>query len=270
MYRPAVHLWPALVLLLVAIGLAPLGWPSASLADSTDPEPAAFATVDSSEPRQTLEVTITPREWFPTDLAVEEYDPWQPFNEGTFAFNRQFDRFLLKPVATVWDKVLPDLVQRSLRNVLDNVGMPRRVVNNLLQGKGEKAAREFSRFLVNSLLGLGGLFDVAKSEFGIEASDEDTGQTLGVWGAEPGPYLVLPFLPPLTVRDGIGAVVDLALDPASYFAPFVALAGVTGGKAVNERSLNLELYQSVEEGAVDLYSAVRNAYLQRRDKQISE
>lgn len=165
---------------------------------------------------------------------------------------------------------MPGPVQRSLKNAMVNLGMPRRLVNNVLQGEGGGAAREVGRFLINSTLGVGGLFDVAKSVFALEASDRDTGQTLGVWGVEPGPYLVLPILPPLTVRDGFGAVVDLALDPLTYFLPFVALAGMTGGKTVNERSLNLEMYQSVEEGAVDMYSAVRNAYLQRRQKQIRE
>ncbi|MBI3780035.1 MAG: VacJ family lipoprotein [candidate division NC10 bacterium] len=200
---------------------------------------------------------------------IEEYDPWEPFNEAMFSFNRQFDRFVLKPLATVWDKIVPDPVQTSLKNALDNAAMPRRLVNNLLQRKVEGAGREAGRFLVNSTIGVAGFFDVAKS-VGLEKSEADTGQTLGVYGSGPGPYLVLPFLPPLTVRDGIGAVADAALDPLWYVATAAAPLGMKGGKIVNDRSLNLEFYENVEESVVDLYSAVRNAYLQRRQQAIQQ
>ncbi len=200
---------------------------------------------------------------------IEEYDPWEPFNEAMFSFNRQFDRFVLKPLATAWDKAIPDPVQTSLRDALDNAAMPRRLVNNLLQGKVAGAGREAGRFLVNSTVGVAGFFDVAKG-LGLEKSEADTGQTLGVYGSDPGPYLVLPFLPPLTVRDGIGAVADAALDPLWYVAPIAAPWGMRGGKIVNDRSLNLELYENVEESVVDLYSAVRNAYLQRRQQAIQQ
>jgi len=201
---------------------------------------------------------------------VEEYDPWEPYNETMFSFNhRVVDRYLLKPVATAWDKALPDLVQRGLSNAFDNLGMPRRVVNNLLQLKFKRAGYELTRFILNTTIGVAGLFDIAK-EGGIDKSDEDTGQTLGVYGVSPGPYLILPVLPPLTVRDGVGFVVDMALDPLNYVLPFAATAGKTVGNTVNDRSLNLELFQSVEENTLDLYSAVRNAYLQRRLKAINE
>lgn len=279
--------WVLLVLLVVGAGLVSIGCASSGLAgsreashspvgavrasdeadpvDSGDPEIVRASSDEGSEPIP-LELSIT----LEAEPVIEEYDPWMPFNEGVFAFNRQFDRILLKPVATVWDRVLPDQVQRSLKNAFDNLGMPRRVANNLLQGKGVGAVREVGRFLINSSVGVAGLFDVAKSAFGLRPGDEDTGQTLGVWGFRPGPYLILPILPPLTVRDGIGAAIDLALDPLSYVLPFAALATMAGGKGVNERSLTLDLFQSVEEGAVDLYSAVRNGYLQRRQKQIKE
>lgn len=273
--------WAALLVVLAGALLAGVGCASSGIVKpSMEPAGAApTATSDAEPPRQIaqasgedgsdrviLDLSIASE----TEPVIEEYDPWMPFNEGTFAFNRQVDRYVLKPAATAWNKIMPGPVQRSLKNAIENLGMPRRLVNNVLQGEGGGAAREVGRFLINSTLGVGGLFDVAKSVFALEASDRDTGQTLGVWGVEPGPYLVLPILPPLTVRDGFGAVVDLALDPLTYFLPFVALAGMTGGKTVNERSLNLEMYQSVEEGAVDMYSAVRNAYLQRRQKQIRE
>jgi len=198
-----------------------------------------------------------------------EYDPWEPFNQKMFSFNRQVDRFVLKPVATVWDTIVPNLVQQSLRNAFDNVTMPRRLVNNLLQLNEKGVGRELARFFINTTMGVGGFFDAA-SDLGIEKSDRDTGQTLGVYGVGPGPYLVLPFLPPLTVRDGLGFGIDGALDPLSYVSPFAASAGRTGGKTVNDRSLNLELFEGFEESTLDLYSAVRNAYLARRHKAIAD
>lgn len=200
-----------------------------------------------------------------------EYDPWEPFNETMFDFNHKiFDRFLLKPIATAYDAVLPDMVQRSIKNAMENLAVVRRLTNNLLQLKLIGAGKEVARFTINSTIGLAGLFDVAKEGFGIEASDEDTGQTLGVYGLGPGPYLILPFLPVMTVRDGVGLLADGAMNPLNYFIPFGATAGIYGTNAVNERSLNLERFETVEESVVDLYGAVRNAYLQRRAAAIKE
>ena len=129
--------------------------------------------------------------------AVEEemeLDPWEPFNAKMFNFNRDFlDHYVLKPVAKAWNFVLPDPVQKSLRNVVDNTNVVTRLVNSLAQGKFAGAGREVARFGINSTVGIGGLFDVAKIGFDIEKSDEDTGQTLGFYGVGTGPYLVLPL-----------------------------------------------------------------------------
>jgi len=202
---------------------------------------------------------------------MEEYDPWEPFNEKTFEFNYALDRYLIKPVAKGYDRVVPDLMQQMISNGFDNIRFAPRFVNNLLQGKFIGATRELGRFLINSTVGIGGLFDSAKTEFGIEKSNEDFGQTLGFWGLGPGPYLVLPTLSPLTVRDGIGFAVDMWLDPLGYVLPFFwDRLGMKVGDTVNDRSLNLELFQGFEETTVDLYSAVRNAYLQRRQQLIKE
>jgi phospholipid-binding lipoprotein MlaA len=137
-------------------------------------------------------------------------------------------------------------------------------VNNALQLKFAGAGKEVARFAINSTVGLVGFIDVARDGFGIEQSDEDMGQTFGWWGAPPGPYLVLPFLPPLTVRDGIGYAIDSAMTPYIYFVPWYATVGGGAVNVVNERSLNLDRFERVAETTVDLYSAVRNAYLQRR------
>jgi phospholipid-binding lipoprotein MlaA len=200
---------------------------------------------------------------------LTEYDPWEGFNRTMFEFNRKVDRFVLKPVARVWNTVVPDLAQQSLANAFDNIAMPRRFINSLFQLKIEGAGRELARFFINISMGVGGFFDVA-TELGIPRSEEDSGQTLGYYGVGPGPYLVLPFLPPLTVRDGFGFAADGAMQPLGYVAPFEATAGMRGGQMVNERSLNLETFEEFERDVFDLYSAVRNGYLQRRQRLIRE
>jgi phospholipid-binding lipoprotein MlaA len=198
-------------------------------------------------------------------------DPWEGFNEKMFNFNREIlDRYLLKPVATAWDFLLPDFVQRGVHNIFDNAAVVRRLVNNSLQLKFAGAGIELARFTINSTIGLVGFFDVAKDGFGIEQKDEDTGQTFGVWGMGPGPYLVLPFLPPLSVRDGVGYAFDAAMTPYSYFIPWWGSVVATADNTVNERSLNLDRFERVAESTVDLYGAVRNAYLQRRAAAIKQ
>ena len=206
-----------------------------------------------------------------TDLEPEEYDPWEGWNERMFEFNRRVDKYVLKPVATGYNFVVPDEIQIMISNGFDNISFVPRFVNSLLQGKVLGAGRELSRFLINSTAGVGGLFDPAKDVFGILKSREDFGQTLGVWGVGPGPYVVVPFLEPLTVRDGVGKAVDAAMDPLAYFLPLIwDRLAMKVGDIVNERSLNLDLFQGFEESVIDMYSAVRHAYLQRRLRLIRE
>lgn len=200
---------------------------------------------------------------------VEEYDPWEPFNEPVFTFNYKVDQYVLRPIAKAYDKVVPDEIKRALDRAFDNLGFPRRGGNNLLQLKFVGTVREVARFVINSTLGIAGLFDVAKS-FGIEKADEDFGQTLAVWRIGSGPYLILPFLRPTTLRDGFGLLVDSLLDPVSFFMPLVARIAINVTDTINDRSINLELFENVERATIDLYSAVRNAYFQRRAKAIRE
>jgi phospholipid-binding lipoprotein MlaA len=220
---------------------------------------------------------------------IEEYDPWEPFNQAMFTFNRKLDEYVVKPVATVYDKVIPDPLEFGIRNAFHNVRFAPRFFNNLFQGKFKGAGIEAGSFLINSTIGVGGLFEPAKKVFGLETPDEDTGQTLGTYGAKPGPYLVLPFLGSFTLRDGIGFIGDLALDPFNWLVmPAIKLdgapklitkddtilfgqLGMRAGYIVNERSINIETtFEGVEESVVDLYGAVRNAYLQKRLKAIKQ
>lgn len=220
-----------------------------------------------------MEIAAVSAAPMPAVAAGEDFDedPWEGFNEKMFIFNREVvDRFVLKPVATGWDFIFPDPVQRGVHNFFDNLAVVRRVVNNTLQLKLTGAATELARFTINSTIGLVGFFDVAKDAFGIEQKDEDTGQTFGVWGMGPGPYLVLPLLPPLTVRDGVGYAFDIAMTPYTYFIPWWGNLAGTATNTVNERSLNLDRFERVAESTVDLYGAVRNAYLQRRAAAIKQ
>jgi phospholipid-binding lipoprotein MlaA len=237
-------------------------------------EPVPAAQSSSTTSTETLESQAAPVDVAQTsgapepassDVQVEEYDPWEPFNEKMFRFNYNFDKYLLKPVAKGYNFIVPDRVQQMIGNGFDNIKPVSRWVNNLLQLNFKGFAIEMGRFLINSTFGIGGLFDIAKQEFGLEKTKVDFGQTLGKWGVQPGPFLILPFLPPLTVRDGIGYGVDGAMDPLSYFIPFIwDRLGMKIGETINDRSLNLDLFQGFEETTVDLYSAVRNGYLQRR------
>src|SRR5215471_13237538 len=205
----------------------------------------------------------------PPDVQIEEYDPWERYNEKVFKFNQNFDKYVLKPVAKGYNFVMPDLFQQMIGNGFDNIQVVPKVVNNLLQWNLKGFGIELGRFLINSTLGIGGLFDIAKQEFGLDKTFADFGQTLGRWGLKPGPYVIVPFLPPFTVRDGIGYGVDIAMDPLTYVLPFIwDRLGMRLGQTVNDRSLNLELFQGIEETTLDLYTAVRNGYLQRRENLI--
>jgi phospholipid-binding lipoprotein MlaA len=205
------------------------------------------------------------------DAFEEGYDPWEPFNEKMFTFNRNLDRFVLKPAARAYMVVMPEPWQVLIANGFDNINFVPRFINSLLQGKWGGAGRELGRFLINSTAGIGGMFDPAKDYWGIAKSREDFGQTLGVWGSGPGPYLILPFMEPLTVRDGIGKFVDGFMDPLSYFLPFFwTRAGMKAGDTLNDRALNYDLFQGFEESVIDMYSAVRHGYLQRRQQLIKE
>lgn len=227
-----------------------------------------------------------PEDPFGAPQEEEEYDPWESFNVKTFEFNRKLDKYVLKPIATGYNKVVPDVAQRGIQNFFINVRFVPRLINNIFQGKVKGAGIEAGRFVINTTVGAVGFIDVAK-RVGLDTPREDFGQTLGVYGVRPGPYLVIPFLPPFTVRDFGGFVFDLFLDPLNWFLfPVieidqprvfadrdVATLGQFGTRIfeiINERSLNLEKFQGVEEATLDLYGAVRNAYLQSRAKAIRQ
>lgn len=225
----------------------------------------------------------------PGEAGLEEYDPWEPVNTKVFEFNRQMDRWILKPVATGYDLIMPNMLQEGVSNFFYNARFVPRFVNNVLQGKLRGAGIEAGRFLVNSTLGAAGFIDWA-SDMDLTTPEEDFGQTLGYYGVPPGPYVVVPLYPPFSLRDLVGYAGDVFMNPIYWLAlPVIEigqipsavphhnrlttsliLLGARVTEVVNDRSLNLEKFQGVEESTVDLYSAVRNAYLQKRAKAIQE
>jgi phospholipid-binding lipoprotein MlaA len=197
-------------------------------------------------------------------------DPWEPMNRGIFAFNDRLDRWLLEPIAIGWDTVVPDPAQRGIANVFANLATPRRVANDLLQAKPAKAGDDLGRFIINTTFGILGIFDPAGAE-GIAPGDEDFGQTLGVWGVPPGPFLVLPFFGPSSPRDASGLAVDsVALTPEFWFVPWYVSSPAASTRVINARSLALEAVRAEREAAFDLYSAVRSAYVQYRINQVRD
>lgn len=199
--------------------------------------------------------------------AQDDADPWQGFNRAMFAFNDVTDRFLLRPLAKGYVFITPTFVRTGVDNVIDNVMEVPTVMNDVLQGKGKQAANDTGRFLVNSTVGLAGLFDVAQ-HMGLEASEgEDFGQTLAVWGIGQGPYLVLPFFGPSTLRDGLATPVNIYSDPRTYIDHVSTRNTVSGVSLINTRANLLDLERHI---TGDRYTFIRDAYLQRRQFLIND
>jgi len=198
-----------------------------------------------------------------------ELDPLEKVNRPIFWFNDKLDVYLLEPVAKGWDFVLPDRAQGAISDAFANARFPIDFVNDLLQGKPAHAGKMLGRFLLNTSLGMGGLFDVAKAA-GLPGREEDFGQTLGVWGIRNGPYLVLPVLGPSTFRDACGRAVDSPLRVWPFFVGVVPSVAITGTEVVNWRSRNLESIRDLKKGAFDYYSLVRNAYFQNREAEVAD
>lgn len=190
-------------------------------------------------------------------------DPMEGFNRAMYSVHDGIDTVLLKPVATGYDAVLPDPVQTGVTNFFSNIGDLMISVNNLLQGKVGDAASDLSRVLVNTTVGIGGIFDVASSE-GLTKHDEDFGQTFGRWGADSGAYVFIPVFGPRTVRDTVGLGFDLWADPLGQIDHVPTRNTVRAVKAVNIRANLLPADKVIEEAAIDKYSYIRDAYLQNR------
>ncbi len=209
---------------------------------------------------------------------VETNDPLEPLNRAIFDFNLFIDELLLTPLAIIYRDILPPVMTDGIDNFLANLTEPVTFVNDLLQGEATRAGHTFTRFFVNSTVGVGGLFDVA-TELEVPDHSEDFGQTLAVWGVGEGPYLVLPLLGPSTIRDASGRAFDSVLiDPLGFLGALVfdypsELTAFTFGRTVvggvSQRAQFLEPFDELQRSSLDFYAAVRSAYRQNRQFDIN-
>lgn len=205
----------------------------------------------------------------PTDGAVS--DPWEGFNRSMFAVNDTLDGALIVPAAKAYRAVTHKKQRKGIRNFLANARSPIVFVNDILQGEFKRAGNTMGRFVVNTTIGFGGMGDPAE-RIGIPQHSEDFGQTLAVWGAPSGPYLVLPFFGPSTLRDGFGAGVDTAIDPLTWVrtdAAQITRYSRAGATALSLREPLIEPLAQIEENSLDYYSSVRSFYLQSRKNAIT-
>jgi phospholipid-binding lipoprotein MlaA len=208
--------------------------------------------------------------------ALEAYkeanDPLEPMNRYFFELNYAADELLFKPLAGWYYVALPNFAQDGVRNVLRNVRSPVVLANDIFQGEGDRAGVTVGRFLVNSTMGVGGLFDIA-SRIGLDYHDEDFGQTLAVAGVGEGPYLMLPLLGPSNPRDAAGRVVDMLFDPLTYVGIFGGVDNIGLAAAVvdglDTRARNLKTLDEIRKGSLDYYATIRSLYRQRRNDEIN-
>jgi len=208
----------------------------------------------------------------PTDPALraefqEVNDPAEPAMRAVFGFNRVVDQVAIKPAAAIYRTFVPDPVRGKVTNALHNLRSPVIFFNDLLQGAPDRAGTTLARFLVNSTVGVAGLFDPA-ADLGYPRHDEDFGQTLAVWGVAEGPYLVLPLFGPSNPRDAVGLVVDFLMDPFTWWAQATdrdELVLARGGvRALDARARNYEVPEDLERTSLDYYAAIRSLYRQYR------
>lgn len=196
-------------------------------------------------------------------------DPLEPINRGVYQFNNGVDTMLLKPIAEVYQGVMPQIARTGVSNVFANLNDVIVALNNLLQGKVTEALSDVGRILINTTVGLLGLFDAATLA-GLEKHDEDFGQTLGYWGIGDGPYLVLPFIGPRNLRDTAGLFVDWKVDPLLQFDPVRTRIQLWGLRLTSRRAELLSASRLLSVAALDEYEFVRESYLQRRHNLIHD
>ena len=205
-----------------------------------------------------------------TERMVEVSDPLEGLNRIMFGINDILYFWVAKPVAQIYKGVAPESVRICIHNFFHNLTTPIRFVNCHLQGKVDAADIELKRFLINTTSGILGFGDPAQDKMGLEPVEEDLGQTLAVHGFGNGFYIVLPLLGPSTLRDSLGLVGDLFLNPVHYVEPWKLSISIYGAKAVNESSFYIGEYEAFKAAAVDPYVAMRQAYIQYRNKKVKE
>ena len=190
-------------------------------------------------------------------------DPLEPINRGIFSFNSTFDHYLFKPIAKGYDAAVPNPVKKGVSNVFQNASDAQSIVSDALQLKGAKMGDDLGRVMINTTFGLGGIFDLA-TPMGIERGNEDLGQTLGYWGIGAGPYVVIPFLGPSSARDLVGRYGDGKIDPVALVSSVPERNSLMGARVVDTRVSLFPAEALMNQAALDRYTFMRSAYLQRR------
>ena len=229
-------------------------------------KPEGEAIGDEFENEMAAELDKEFAEQEPEELS----DPFSGYNRAMTVFNDKVYTYALDPAARAYRFVMPEYSRRGIANFFHNLLYPLRLINNLLQAKFANSGEETARFVTNTTIGVFGLWDPAKDWFGLEAHDEDFGQTLGVWGVGAGPHIVLPFLGPSNLRDMFALVPDFYLDPAAYLDDRDDRVGVFALRSVNDTSLHIGEYENLKRDALDLYPFLRDVYEQNRNKKIME
>jgi len=202
--------------------------------------------------------------------AIAQNDPYEPTNRAVFEMNTKIDNNFAKPVAKFYNHAFPSFARDGLHNFLTNLNKPITFGNDLLQGEPVRASETLERFTVNSTFGIAGLIDVA-TRLSIPDHSEDFGQTLGVWGAPEGPYLVIPFIGPDPPRDAAGDVVDIFMDPLTYIkfhGSDTWYAVRSGTSLLDLRAQNVDTVEQIERSSIDFYATTRSLYRQYRNSEI--
>ncbi|MFA5679160.1 MAG: VacJ family lipoprotein [Pseudomonas sp.] len=195
-------------------------------------------------------------------------DPWEPVNRVVFRFNDTLDTYALRPVAKGYDRMMPEFLNDGISNVFNNLGEPKNLLNNVLQGKIDDAGVDLARFLMNTTIGVVGIFDVA-TRMGLQRNDEDFGQTLGAWGLESGPYVMLPLFGPSTLRDGSAFAVE-GLGGYNYGAQMDHVPSRNTAAAVDLVDTRAGLLSQERLIRGDKYRFIRNAWLQNREFKVKD
>jgi phospholipid-binding lipoprotein MlaA len=203
----------------------------------------------------------------------EQNDPAEPFNRSMYSVHQKIDRFVLRPVAVGYREVLPAPVRQGISNVLGNLRTPVILLNDILQGEPGRAGTTLGRFVINSVAGIGGIFDVALHRFRVPGHTEDWGQTLARWGVGEGPYLFIPVLGPSNPRDLVGFGLGIASDPLTWVGQGATVQILDGARAgvtvVDTREQLIEVLDAIEKESLDPYATIRSAYRQRRAAEIA-
>ncbi len=229
-------------------------------------EDKSITEVDATNEEDTEEIDIEME-------AVFVKDPIQPFNRAMFTFNDKVYYWLFRPLSKGYAAVLPEPARLGVRNFFTNIRMPGRFFNCIFQGKFKGAGTEMLRLVINSTLGVGGFSDPAKKYFKLDIQDEDFGQTLGRYNVGSGAFIEIPLFGPSNVRDGIGLLGDMVLDPIAWltFVSPYASTGANTYNTLNDVSIDKgDTYENLVEGAIDPYIMVQDAYMQNRTKKIKE